>query len=142
MWLPRTEQEQAAWLSKAELEAKSSARWNAIIIWVVITVLGGAGWYVSISMGAAIRTHTNLPVALRFLVVGFFTIPICHYLYRNQWRSSLSEKLQRSVCPDCDYFDYGLSGVSCPCGGVNVTASTVKWVDNTSEVQRKPSVDI
>jgi hypothetical protein len=73
---------------------------------------------------------------------GLIAIPFCCYHYGKLWKSSLAEKLQRSVCPVCDHFDHGLSGVSCLCGGVNVAASTVEWIDNTSEVRSELSHDI
>lgn len=132
MWIPRTEREIADWLHKAERGAKSSARRSAVAIWMVAVVLGGAGWCVSLSMGAAIRLGGGIPMGLRFLLVGLVIFPVCYLIYRNQWQSDFSERLRRSVCPSCDRFESDLSGTPCSCGGGYVSASSVKWIDDNT----------
>jgi len=130
MWVQRTSEEIAKWHEATEREARSHGRIIAGVVWVLVPVLLAGGWFVSFRAGFAVQRNFWGSFWLRLPVFAVLAWPFAWFVFRRESKNELAKIHRRIICPKCDTAAEGEAGVSCHCGGIFVSQSTVKWIED------------
>lgn len=135
MWIDRTPEEEAAWHKSSQEEASSHGRFAGWLVFLAVTVLASGGWLFSLRAGVIVQTGSDgllqkLSLVKRVPIVAAFVAPFAWWIYRRETRSELRKIMARTICPDCEQAASGNTGMACDCGGVFISASKVRWVDD------------
>ena len=129
MWIKRTPEEVAKWHEVTARDARSHGRLIGGMVWVLVSLFGACGWFVSLSAGFAMQRSVAGSFWVRLLVIGVIVFPFAYWVFRRERRSELQKLTRRTICPKCDASSESNDGTACECGGAFVPQSTMKWID-------------
>jgi hypothetical protein len=130
MWVDRTPEETKKWHEATAHEARSHGRLIAGCAWFLVTLVFAGGWFFSYRTGVATQQVPSASFWVRLPVIALISFPFAWFIFRRETRNELAKLKRRTVCPKCDTSGEAEEGTNCSCGGVFVSASSVKWVED------------
>ena len=98
------------------------------MVWVLVSVLTAAGWFVGFRSGFAFHISRGGSFLLRLLLFAVLGFPFAYWVFRREGRRELEKTMRRTLCPKCGTIGEANEGAACQCGGAYVPQSTMKWV--------------